>query len=155
MPPKRIWSYFAAGMIWRPESNFGSEFLVQRSKSLRQKTGNNSVVVKFPGGMNLSAFGEFDPKKTVQRELLEETFLLWNLHAGLEVKPFVSKDGHQKFFFPIPWNDVDGEMRTTEIVDGDTLIYPPEWMSAEKVWELIYHTHRPALEYMLELPSPR
>ncbi len=134
--------WFSGAIIWKVE---GGElmFLVQESQSIGKHETLDEIQTKFPGGVNRDHPSDKTPLYTLKREIMEEIYMM--VKDGVEPERFytsVSTDSHRKFFFLVPFNSLEGELRTEGIKDGRTYLYPPRWANASGI--KVYRTHRRA-----------
>lgn len=148
MEPK----HYVCAVIWRRRPASGAiEFLVQDGYSTNPETGRKSdMQTKFPGGMQRLPTDRISV--TLPREILEETYLSFNINNAVEIwrqEVFDRRDptklDHTKHAFLVSAEDCTGELRTETITDANDEILPPYWEPAETLGRKLFHTHQPIL----------
>ncbi len=109
--------------------------------------------VKFPGGGNKS--GEVDFFSTLKRELTEETGLSFKADVEPRIIHRVSRRNdqdktklHLQVFYFVPFESLQGTLRTEEIVDGTSVLSAPFWVSVNDIRRsgFLYWTHYIAMQ---------
>lgn len=135
-------THFACAVIYRTildNGRLGCEFLVVDYRSVNPKTGQPSELqTKFPGGMN--RVPDEPVSVTVQREILEETYLACLPNSKEIWKKEVGE--HTKYGFLIGINDCRGELRTEILNDKGDELLPPRWVSATTLGRDLFHGHQ-------------
>lgn len=122
------------------------QVLLQGSESIIPKYKAHGRLDKFPGGRVEESDVCFED--ACAREVLEEVWL--RLKDGVELEPvydYVDR-GERKIFYPIYIDDLEGEIRTVEVQDNSSRLFPPYWadLTPELLHSRLYWTHRPAGE---------
>lgn len=121
-------------------------FLVQDSQSLDEKYAGNGIQTKFPGGSNDDHSDEKETLVTLRRELEEETWL----HLKAESEPRIiygpnPEEKYPRIFYLLSIEAFEGELRDSDIIDGEDLLHPPRWVKAEDLENdrsLLFETHQ-------------
>lgn len=140
-------SYYAGGPIARLIRK-RLTFLVMRTVSKR----DGLELWKFAGGMSDPMdFG--DPLLTFAHELEEETNLRFRRgrHDEAKLLKKVTVEGHDKYFYLVWKQSLEGILRAERIEDFHTVLYPPEWKSYEFLDRNLCDTHRVVLPELKEL----
>lgn len=122
------------------------QVLLQGSESLIPRYKGQGRQDKFPGGRVEESDESFED--ACAREVLEEVWL--RLKHGVELTPvydYVDR-GERKIFYPISNDDLEGEIRTVEITDNSSKLFPPYWadLTPELIHSRLFRTHKPAGE---------
>jgi hypothetical protein len=140
-------NYYAGGPIARSIRQT-LKFLVMKTISKR----DGRELWKFAGGMSDSIDLGF-PVLTLEREYREETNLRFRhgRHDDARLLRKITLEGHDKYFYLVWKQSLEGILRTEIIEDDDTVLYPPEWKSFEFLDRNLYDTHRVVLPELKEL----
>jgi 8-oxo-dGTP pyrophosphatase MutT (NUDIX family) len=143
-----------AGVVVYKLENGTLYFLVQGVESLDPRFLHLGIQNRFPGGSN-EDHPEEDPFATAKRECEEET----HLHISSSYEPDLIRQSQgsgprKKFFYLVPFDKVEGDLRTEPIMDGKDILHVPQWKSGTEISQgvyygggQIYRTHRQIFEF--------
>lgn len=139
--------YYAGGPVARSIRQ-KLKFLVMRTVSKR----DGRELWKFAGGMS-DRIDLGSPLLTLDRELREETNLRFRRgrHEDARLLRKITLEGHDKYFYLVWKQSLEGVVRTETIEDDDTVLHPPEWKSYEFLDRNLYETHRVVLPELKKL----
>lgn len=139
-------TYFA-GLIFYQVTEDGIRFLVFDYDRAGYRT------VKLPGGCNKK---NEQPEQTARREAAEEVGADRRHFAigffGPVFENQITEDHCQKYFAVREWQ---GEFRTEELRDGDTILGPPRWVDSFAINDSLFRRHRKAWAVALPLICAR
>lgn len=145
-------SHFVCGVIWRwNDESVEVEFLVIDSVSTDPRTGLKSPKqTKFPGGCN--RVPDEPVEVTLQREVLEETYLACLPTNAKEVWKKRISEEHIKYGFLIEVSTCRGELRKELLDDTGDVMSPPRWERVSVLKHTLFSGHQgpfvKALEYL-------
>jgi hypothetical protein len=142
--------HYAGAMIYRPVADH-FEILLQDSMTLDRRFVYQGKQTKFPGGRE--AFFQEPFAQILNRELPQEIFL--RIKPGASVPKIVHeyiKDNQRKKFFAIPFDALEGELRTFPIYDTMSELFPPYWVDSrdDSYPAKIYKTHQQAYSRLVK-----
>ncbi len=156
-PRPIIGSWFAGAVIWKKLEDGELALLLQTSKTTLPEYAGQGDQTKFPGGGNEPEDADFFA--TLKRELLGETGLSFKVDIEPMIIHRVSRRHqhdanklHLQVFYVFPDDTLVGHMRTEEIIDGTSVLSPPEWVRVRDIFRqgVLYRTHATALRKVIE-----
>ncbi len=144
-------NWYAGCIIYR-ETDGVVEYLVIDTKSLHPSFKDRAKVqTKFPGG---TEDGHLEDDKDIigtrDRELFEEIHMRIKSGYSPLVIHTETLPGHFKVFYLIPFEMLEGEIRTEEkTVDLDWMS-EPKWMNRHKLAHVLYKSHQSAFIRAIE-----
>lgn len=134
-------THFVCAVISRTNRDGSLEFLVVDYRSTNPKTGQpTELQTKFPGGCN--RVPDEPVEVTLQREILEETYLACLPDNSKEVWKKEVGEQHIKYGFLIGMDDCRGELRTEVLNDQGDELSPPRWVPATTLGRELFHSHQ-------------
>lgn len=128
--------------------------LLQYSRSINPRFKRQDGQWKFPGGGPED--GDGDSLGTLSREFPAETYL--RVKDGVDIgRPIYDQIQRsvQYIVYAIEWDSLVGNIRTEDIVDGDSLLGELKWFTLAEAERVIYGTHLPALRRFTRDYRPR
>jgi 8-oxo-dGTP pyrophosphatase MutT (NUDIX family) len=134
-------SLYVSAIIWRLKEG-RHEVLIQRSISLLEHRRSK---VTFPGGMTENGNEERNPILALRREILEELWVLVKWKAA--PLPLLFSPSHKSW--ALKEEDLVGDIRTVEMNDNTSRLFPPEWVPAEEAGRYLIAPHQRPLLVLL------
>ncbi len=137
--------WWAGAIIWKREAD-GLYFLVQDARNINPKYRASHLQTKWPGGKKRHGPKEKKQYRTALRELEEELGLVWR--AGTcpyLLHTYMKEKGHKMFFYLMEFSGFEGTLRTEEVSDTSSRLFPPHWVKAEEAGRYLIASHQGAL----------
>ncbi|CAN5124009.1 hypothetical protein BH11PAT3_BH11PAT3_0420 [soil metagenome] len=123
------------------------KYLVIDTRSTDPRYMNNPLQMKFCGGTEENHSEDKSVLDSLYRELTEETGMVYRPSiAPVMIDSTVLQNGHIKNFYDVNFSDLEGSLRTEEVIIEGDWMSAPYWVTYEEARRSLCGTHQGALQ---------